>query len=151
MEMTAMKQEQLPVEGGFDKNGVPTKDPNAIMESGRFMPIGFWKGAGLTLLLDILATILSNGMATHEYTAKKIEWASQIFIVFNLSKAHNYSSISNTLERIVNDYLQSIPTSPDKKITYPGQHVIETRKQNLQNGIPVIKKIWDEILAIKPQ
>lgn len=145
MELTAMKQEQLPVEGGFDKNGVPTKDPNAIMQSGRFMPIGFWKGAGLSLLLDIVATVLSNGMATHDYTKKKIEWASQIFIVFNLSKAHHYPSIANIIEGIMSDYLQSTPASPDKKITYPGQHVVETRKQNLQNGIPVMGKIWKQI------
>jgi 3-dehydro-L-gulonate 2-dehydrogenase len=149
MEMTAMKNEQLPVEGGFDSKGNPTKDPNAIIQSGRFMPIGYWKGAGLTLLLDILTTILSNGMATHEYTKQKIEFASQVFIVFDLSRSHSNSSIANKLEAIIQDYKQSVPVSPDKKITYPGEHVIETRKNNLENGIPVIKKIWDEILALK--
>jgi 3-dehydro-L-gulonate 2-dehydrogenase len=148
MEMTAMKQEQLPVEGGFDDKGNPTKDPNAIIQSGRFMPIGYWKGAGLTLLLDILTTILSNGMSTHEYTKQKIEFASQIYIVFNLSRAHHYSSIANKLEDIIVDYKQSTPISADKKITYPGEHVLETRMKNLQNGIPVMKKIWDDILAL---
>ena len=113
------------------------------------MPIGYWKGAGLTLLLDILTTILSNGMATHEYTKQKIEFASQVFIVFDLSRSHSNSSIANKLEAIIQDYKQSVPVSPDKKITYPGEHVIETRKNNLENGIPVIKKIWDEILALK--
>ena len=145
MEMTAMKNEQLPVEGGFDDKGMPTKDPNAIIQSGRFMPIGYWKGAGLTLLLDILTTILSNGMATHEYTKQKIEFASQVFIAFDLSKGHNYSSIANKLEAIIRDYKDSTPISPDKKITYPGEHVLETRKQNLQKGIPVIEKVWKEI------
>ena len=32
-----------------------------------------------------------------------------------------------------------------KKIIYPGERVLLTRKNNLTNGIPVIKKVWDEI------
>ena len=149
MELAQMKNEQLPVDGGFDSVGNPTKDPSKIIESGRFMPIGYWKGAGLSLLLDILTTILSNGMATHEYTKQKIEFASQVFIAFDLSKTHNYSSIARKIEEIINDYKQSIPDSPGNEITYPGEHVLETRKRNLEEGIPVLKKVWDEVLGLR--
>jgi 3-dehydro-L-gulonate 2-dehydrogenase len=149
IEMTALKNEQLPVEGGFDDKGIPTKDPNAIIQSGRFMPIGYWKGAGLSLLLDILTTILSNGMSTHEYTKQKIEFASQVFIVFDLLKSHNYSTIANKLDAIIHDYKESTPISPGKKITYPGEQVLESRKKNLANGIPVIGKIWREVSDLR--
>ena len=149
MELAQMKNEQLPVDGGFDSAGKPTRNPSAIIESGRFMPIGYWKGAGLSLLLDILTTILSNGMATYEYTKQKIEFASQVFIAFDLSKTHNYSSIANRIEAIILDYKDSIPESPGKKISYPGEHVLETRKKNLEEGIPVVKKVWDEVLSLR--
>jgi 3-dehydro-L-gulonate 2-dehydrogenase len=148
MEMTAMKNEQLPTAGGFDLNGNLSTDPQAIIDSGRFLPVGYWKGAGLSLLLDVFATLLSGGMPTHEVTRKKIEWSSQIFIAFELSRSHNYSSMAKVLEGMIKDYHESIPDSSGNKITYPGEHVIATRKKNLENGIPVIKKVWEEILQL---
>ena len=54
------KDEQLPVPGGYDEAGNLTKDAGMILASRRVLPIGYWKGAGMSLLLDILATILSG-------------------------------------------------------------------------------------------
>ncbi len=31
---------------------------------------------------------------------------------------------------------------------YPGERALQTRKNNLANGIPVLKKVWDEITAL---
>jgi len=148
MEMAAMKHEQLPAIGGFDKDGHLTTDPGSIIESGRFLPIGYWKGAGLSLLLDILATLLSGGMPTHEVSKKKIEWSSQVFIAFDLKNLHNYSSVQSVLNSIINDYHASVKVSPEKKIVYPAENVLDTRKKNLTNGIPVVKKVWEQILKL---
>jgi LDH2 family malate/lactate/ureidoglycolate dehydrogenase len=58
--------EQLPVDGGFDSEGRLTRDPAAIEESQRVLPVGYWKGAGLAMMLDMIAAILSGGPATHQ-------------------------------------------------------------------------------------
>ncbi len=149
MEMLAMRNEQLPMAGGFDTSGALTTDPQSIIESGRFLPIGFWKGAGLSLLLDMLSVMLSAGMPTHEVSKKKIEWSSQVFIAFDLARLQNYPSMQNVLDSIIKDYHASAKVSPDKRITYPGEHVIETRKKNLQEGIPVLEKVWEQIQDIR--
>ena len=39
--------------------------PEALLETGRSLPIGFWKGAGLCLLLDIRGGTLSCRLVTH--------------------------------------------------------------------------------------
>ena len=148
MELAQMKNEQLSVSGGFDKNGKLTQDPSAIIESGRPLAIGFWKGAGLSLLLDMLAALLSGGLATHEITGKETEYASQVFIAIDISKLGNHSSIATILENIISDYQRSIPINDNGKIIYPGQRVIEARKRNLQQGIPVLKEVWEEILSL---
>lgn len=36
-------------------------DPAEIEKTSRVLPIGFWKGAGLSIALDLVATILSVG------------------------------------------------------------------------------------------
>ena len=43
-----------------------TRDPAAIEASRRPLPIGFWKGSGLSVMLDLIAATLSGGRATHE-------------------------------------------------------------------------------------
>jgi LDH2 family malate/lactate/ureidoglycolate dehydrogenase len=33
-------------------------------------------------------------------------------------------------------------------MTYPGERVLQARMQHLANGIPVLKKVWDEIILL---
>jgi len=148
LELAALKKEQLPVFGGRDTDGELTKDPGSVLQSNSPLPIGFWKGAGLSLLLDLLATILSAGLSTHEITAEKVERAlSQVFIAIDLTRIGNQSALAGTIGRILEDYHQSIPLNASKKIVYPGEKVLLTRQHNLANGIPVLKNIWEQILA----
>ncbi len=146
LELSVMKNETLPVYGGFDVEGNLTKDPSAILASNAPLPVGYWKGAGLSLLLDLLATILSGGLSTYELSNEEVEYSlSQVFIAIDISKLDNNSSITQAIEEILKDYHQSIPTDESKKIVYPGERVLQIRKNNLANGIPVLKKVWDEI------
>ena len=104
MELAMIKNEKLTVSGGFDKRGSLTQDPAAIIESGRLLPVGFWKGAGLALLLDILATLLSGGLATHQITGKETEYASQVFIAIAISKMDSQRVIAQVIRNILKDY-----------------------------------------------
>ncbi len=148
MELAVLKNEKLSVVGGYDKEGNLTDEPAQILESWRSLPIGFWKGAGLSFLLDILATILTNGLSTHEITQKPAEMASsQVFIAIDLSKLGNHSSISTTIEGIIQDLKTSTPIEENKKISYPGERVLATRLKNNQAGIPVLESVWKDVLS----
>jgi 3-dehydro-L-gulonate 2-dehydrogenase len=145
LELAKMKNEKLPVYGGFNKDGEITNDPSAILESKRVMPIGYWKGAGLSLLLDILSVVLSGGRSTKEITDDKIERGlSQVFIAIDLQQLKNYGGIETCINNIILDYKQSIAEG-NKGIVYPGERVLKDRERNLKDGIPVMKKVWDEI------
>jgi 3-dehydro-L-gulonate 2-dehydrogenase len=149
LELSAMKNETLSVYGGFDKNGKLSRDPKEILESESPLPIGYWKGAGLSLLLDLLATILSGGLATWEISKKEVEFGlSQVFISIDISRLMNHSSIKAAIEGILTDYGKSVPKDKLSQIVYPGERVLKTRKNNLANGIPVLKKVWDQITVL---
>lgn len=145
LELADMKQEQLPVYGGFDTNGQLTTDPAAIRASRRPLPIGYWKGAGLALLLDILAAVLSGGLSVHEITQQQSEMAvSQVFIAIDIKKLGNHSAISQVVKNIIADYHAATPEN-NKSITFPGERVLQTRQRNLVNGIPVVKEVWEQV------
>lgn len=146
LELYALKNEKLPVNGGFNTDGELTVDPSEILASNNPLPAGYWKGAGLALLLDLLSTILSGGISTSEISSNHAEvGVSQVFIAIDISKLGNHSIIAKTIENILSDYHQSVPLDESKKILYPGERVLNTRERNLQKGIPVLKKVWDEI------
>ena len=62
LESTRLAGRQLPVPGGCDEDGQLTTDPAAIEKSGRALPIGYWKGSGLSILLDLIATSFPAAM-----------------------------------------------------------------------------------------
>jgi len=113
------------------------------------MPIGYRKGAGISLLLDIPATVLSAGLSTHQLSRQEAEYnVSQVFIAFNLQKLSNSPAIDHSIRAIISDLKNSIPDDAQTTIRYPGERVMQTRKENLESGIPVNKEIWENILQL---
>jgi 3-dehydro-L-gulonate 2-dehydrogenase len=148
LEIKKQNGETLPLPGGYDKEGNLTSDPAAIMESWRPLPIGYWKGSGLTLLLDVLATILSGGQSTAQISAQKAETrVSQVFIAIDISKLHNYGTIASAIDSILEDYHASVPEKEGMKVRFPGQNIATIRAANLRNGIPVLKETWERVLG----
>ena len=148
LDLHVLRNQLLPVPGGYDKNGVLSTDPAAIRDSERTLPIGYWKGSGLSLLLDILAALLSGGFPVVDISKQNVENnLSQVFIAINLAKLKNFNSIPALLQHIIDDYHQSI-TDKNSRILYPGERVLSVREENMKNGIPVIQKVWDDIMAL---
>jgi 3-dehydro-L-gulonate 2-dehydrogenase len=140
---------KLPYPGGFNMRGELTSDPGEILESWRALPAGYWKGAGLSLLLDILATILSGGLSTHQIGNCTSEYrVSQVFIAINIQSLHNHPAIAGSVNQIIDDLKGSIPEDESAGIRYPGESVVKTREINLKKGIPVSKSIWEKILTL---
>ena len=83
-----MRGEQLPVDGGYDAAGNLTRDPAAIEATRRLLPIGFWKGSGLAIVLDVIAALLSGGRATFQVPTdpERETGLSQVFIAFSPSR-----------------------------------------------------------------
>lgn len=143
MENYELKNEKLPVHGGYDTKGMLSNDPKEIKMSQRTLPIGYWKGSGLSLLLDIVAVALSGGLSVGEITKQDMEKnLSQVFIAINAKS--NEQLIAN----IVSDFKSSIPENPAKTVRYPGENVLNTREKNLVDGVPVLESIWNEIKSL---
>jgi 3-dehydro-L-gulonate 2-dehydrogenase len=149
MELYKLRNEKLPVPGGYDAVGNLSDDPEKIIRSGRTLPIGYWKGAGLSLLLDMLATVLSGGLSTREISKQEAEHTvSQVFIAIDLSKLHHSGSINTLMHNIIEDYQQSVSEKPGRKIRYPGARALQTAAENSEKGIPVLKTVWDQVRAL---
>jgi 3-dehydro-L-gulonate 2-dehydrogenase len=146
LEAQQLKGKPLPVPGGWDEKGKLSTDADAILETRRVVPAGYWKGAGLSLLLDLLATLLSGGLSTAEISKKRSEHGvSQVFIAVDIKRLSHHTGIHQLVKNIIEDYHASQPVDEQNSIRYPGERVLKDREQNLQYGIPVNSKVWAEI------
>lgn len=135
--------EKLPLPGGYDQAGKLSVSASEIIQSKRLLPVGFWKGSGLSLMLDLLATVLSQGSSTAKVSQSKVEsGVSQVFICI---RPDDTDLTINLIEQII-DYTRSGHlTEADKPIRYPGEGTLRTRENNLKQGIPVDEKIWQQV------
>jgi 3-dehydro-L-gulonate 2-dehydrogenase len=148
MEIYQLGSKQLPYAGGYNTKGELTTDAGEILLTRRALPIGYWKGSGLSFLLDILASILSGGLSTHEISQREAEYAvSQVFIAICIDKLKNSGSVERTIHDIVRNLKESDPAESGTRVRYPGENILAVREENTKKGIPVNKEVWRKILT----
>ncbi len=150
LEVFAREKRKLPVAGGFNEKGELTDNPSKIIESWRALPIGYWKGSGFSLLLDLMAAVLSGGLATWQIGERESEYdVSQVFIAWDLQSLPHADGIEKIVSAIIEDYRNSEPASPDVEFFYPGERARRFREEYLKNGIPVDDKVWKRISSLE--
>jgi 3-dehydro-L-gulonate 2-dehydrogenase len=116
------------------------------------LPVGYWKGSGLSIMLDLLATILSDGRSTSvigKLDETDIEQGvSQVFICFDVTQPDRPGFIDNLANELVDFIHDTHPVNENEKVYYPGERRLLTRQENLEQGIPVDKAIWKKVLAL---
>jgi len=146
MDAAKRDKKQLPVYGGYNKSGELTKNPEEILDAKRPVPIGYWKGAGMAMLLDIIATILTAGNSTSDLAKKGYEvGVSQVYITIDIKKLSNYGVMNEVVQSIIEDY----KNTKDANVSYPGERVLNARRENVSKGIPVNKNLWDEVMKLQ--
>ncbi len=137
------KNEQLPLPGGYDNSGKLTTDPGDIIDSLRPLPIGFWKGSGLSLVLDLLASVLSQGRSTADVTRGGSEsGVSQVFICISPEAGAGTDAI---IENILAYTKSSRTVGQGKEIRYPGENALRIRRKSLEAGVWVDDRIWEKV------
>ena len=134
----------LPVPGGYDTAGELTRDAAEIERSRRPLPIGYWKGSGLSILLDVVAAALSGGLATHQISTDPLRESglSQVFIAFDPASVGG-TDWGEVVDRVVADLHGS-----GESVRYPGERTLETRERNLREGVPVDPDLWAAVTAL---
>ena len=138
----------MPVVGGYDADGVVTTDPGEILISNRILPIGFWKGAGLSMLLDSVAALVSGGDTTYRIGQRDSEYGvSQVYIAMDVVRAGGASWVDGLMDELVADLRTSQPTGENGDVRYPGQRIMAMRRESLEKGVPVNQEIWAQVLS----
>ena len=139
---------RLPVPGGYDDRGELSFDAGAIQAARRPLPIGHWKGIGLAMALDLVASLLSGGRSTFQIAQEASEYGvSQVFMAIHAGAVAG-DRMREIVDRTLADFHAAEPLEGNEPATYPGERMFRTREENLKLGIPVADDCWREILAL---
>jgi len=148
LQTTRLKGQKLPYPGGFDQEGNLTDIPGEIEETRRILPMGFWKGSGLAVMLDLISALLSGGLTTAGID--KAGFGScgsccQVFIAIDPQKINTQEFIDQALLETVEQLKSSVPATENCEVFYPGEQSLKTRLENMELGIPVDDGIWAKV------
>jgi 3-dehydro-L-gulonate 2-dehydrogenase len=140
---------QLPLPGGFDSAGNLTENPGDILETGRLLPMGYWKGSGLSVMIDLFAAILTDGEPTARLDHDGDEYGvSQVFITWSVKTLQTTSVVEHITGEVLGYIHSAVPAEDDGTINYPGERTLQIRKENQTHGIPVHESVWRKITAM---
>lgn len=149
LEVYRNRGEALPIAGGYGADGMLTRDPAAILAARRAVPMGYWKGSALAVMLDTLAALLSGGLASHQIAGQGTERrVSQVFIAIDGQPLADAGAWPATVKAIVHDLQQAAPLVEGDPVRYPGERMRQTREESLRSGVVVDEKQWAALRAM---
>ena len=136
--------EPLPVPGGYDEEGELTNDPATIERTQRALPIGFWKGSGLSFVLDVLAAMLSGGKATHEIRADPLQETglSQVFMAIHPEAVSSLAEMDRVVTGCIDFLHAADPVRPGLRPRYPGEGTMAARAESERLGVGIEESVW---------
>ena len=143
----------LPVDGGYDQEGNLTRVPGDIEKTRRSIPMGFWKGSSMSILLDACAAILSDGLNTASIERKMQKdgtdeaFLCQIFIAI-APEALGESRLEEIEASILDSVHNAQPVKEGSPSRCPGERVFRDREAAFREGILVPAESWKKILEL---
>ncbi len=150
LEMHRLAERPLAVDGGFDDNGNPTKDPATLEKNRRILPMGYWKGSGLSIVLDMLATLLSGGLSVAEITEEQSDetCVSQVFMAIDVDQLISRGERDEKLQRITDFVTAAQQDESGAAIRLPGQNYAKTIEHSMTLGIEVDSSVWQRLTSL---
>jgi 3-dehydro-L-gulonate 2-dehydrogenase len=130
--------------------GELTRDPAAIEGSKRALPVGYWKGAGLSTTLDLVAAMLSGGRATHDIPQEptRESGVSQVFIAIDPAALGSAEERDGIAAGILESLRLAPPLDANRPVRYPGEQTLHLREENMRLGVPVEPDVWNAVQTL---
>ena len=128
--------------------GARTTDPDAAMK-GPLLPIGDYKGYGLSLITDILTGVLTGSLFGAQVFQDDENYdVAHTMIAIDIEAFMERVEFEERLERLIADVLGAPPIDPDKPVQLPGQAEQERARHRLKSGVPMDPKTVVRLRAL---
>lgn len=141
LDMAAIRNEPIPLGWALDGDGQPTTDPRAA-RAGSLVPVGGPKGYGLSVMLDVLAGVLTGA----RYGAGLgMPGSGQYFQAIKVERFLPLTEFHDRMDAVI-DQLHGSALAPGASRVYvAGEIEADIRAKRLAEGIPLEQPILDDL------
>jgi LDH2 family malate/lactate/ureidoglycolate dehydrogenase len=143
----ARQGEKIPFGWAVDADGKPTDDPQAALR-GSLAPIGGPKGAGLSLVIDLLCGVLTGTALTGE--VKNITDVSgpsrtgHLFVAINVAKFIDPQRFSQSIDTVIRG-IKALPSADGAPVYLPGEIEFNCEAKRRVEGIPLAPHVIEDL------
>jgi LDH2 family malate/lactate/ureidoglycolate dehydrogenase len=150
--LKAQRGEQMPVGWMIDRDGKPLTDPKRA-EEGYLLPIGDYKGAGLSLIIGLLAGALNRAAMGRDV----VDFVKEVGTPTNTGHAICALAIDTFVppadfKRTVDSFIRDIRNSRRlpgvERIWLPGEQTHTKLLERRAHGVPIPKALRDSLNAV---
>jgi LDH2 family malate/lactate/ureidoglycolate dehydrogenase len=140
------KGEPFPEGRLLDKDGNPTTDPASFYEGGMLLPFGTYKGSGLSLMMELIPTILSNFAPV---SSGDFQPGNPTLMIAMKIDAFTSQARFESLTRELIDRVKEVqPAAGFDEVLLPGEKEQRSIAERTQNGVPVPDSTWQELAEL---
>jgi len=125
---------------GVDENGYETNDPDQICN---LLPVGGYKGYGLSLMVEILCSLLT-GMPFGPHIPRMYDAPieekrnlGQFFMAIKIDAFIDLHFFKKRMKQLVNELRSQVPINPDTHVQVPGDPEKTISEERKKQGIPL--------------
>ncbi len=147
--LKAQRGEQMPVGWMIDRDGKPLTDPKRADE-GHLLPIGDYKGSGLSLIIGLLAGALNRAAIGRDVVdfvkeAGKPTNTGQAIAALSIEAFLPPAEFKRSVDRLIRD-IRSSPRLPGvERIWLPGEQSHSKLLDRRAHGVPVPKALRESL------
>jgi LDH2 family malate/lactate/ureidoglycolate dehydrogenase len=147
--LAAQRGEQMPIGWMIDRDGKPLTDPKRADE-GYLLPIGDYKGSGLSLIIGILAGALNRAALGREVVdfvkeAGKPTNTGHAIAAIAIDAFMPAADFKRAIDRVIRDIRNSPRLPGVERIWLPGEQSHAKLLDRRANGIPMPKSLRDTL------
>jgi len=145
--LAAKNGEKIPLDWAIGSDGQPTDDPNVALK-GSLLPIGGYKGYGLSMFVDIFAGMLTGSHYAGEVkNLSKMEEDSgngHLFVVIDLDK---FMTTDEKNERVAHFYDAVKACGEEGKVFMPGE-IEYIKMKKAVDTVQISTKQYEDVNAV---
>ena len=143
LELARMKESPVPEGWIVDKDGASTTDPNEFWKGGAILPLGGmlstggYKGYGLSVMIDILAGVLSGGGFAGELRESMSSGGTCHFQgALDIKAFSPVADFKTIMERMIAYLKATEPSDGSTGVLIHGEKEVKAERERSQHGIP---------------
>ncbi len=150
--LAAKKGEKIPLDWATDREGRPTDDPDKGFK-GFLLPVGRFKGLGLSYVVDILCGVVLGGafgdqlksMYAH---ADEPSLTGHMMIAINLESIIGEDELRERMAAFCTRVKSSATWDEKAEMLIPGEIEYRTARARTESGIPIPVALYAELIQL---